>query len=93
MIPVLILGADDNLFFFSFFKTKLIGVQPINKVVIASGGQQRDSARDAHVSFLPQIPLPPGFHITSSSSPCYTVGLHWLSILNIAVCTCPSQTA
>ena len=35
----------------------------------------------------------PHCHITLSRIPtCYTVGPCWLFILNIAVCTCPSQT-
>ena len=31
-------------------------------------------------------------HNIEQSSPCYTVSLCWLSIFNIAVCPCPSQT-
>ena len=61
-----------------------------NNVVIVSGEQRRDSVIYIHVSILPQTPFP-------SRSPhnieCYTVGNCWLSILHIAVCTCPSQTA
>ena len=56
-----------------------------HNVVIVSGGQQRDSAIHIHVSTLPQTPFP-------SRLPHDTVGPCWLSILNIAVCTCPSQT-
>ena len=71
-----------------FFKKKNIGVQPINNVIV-SGGQQSDSAILTHVSFLPQIPLPSRLpHNIEQSSPCCIVGLGWLSILNIAVCTC-----
>ena len=41
---------------------------------------------------LPQTPLPSRLpHKIEQSSLCYTVGPYWLSILNIAVCTCPSQ--
>ena len=32
------------------------------------------------------------FHNNGQSSLCYTVGLCWLSILNLAMCTYPSQT-
>ena len=42
--------------------------------------------------FSPQTPLPPRLpHNIEQSSLCYTVGPCWLSILNRAVCTCPSQ--
>ena len=54
-------------------------------VVIVSGGQQRDSAIHIYVSTLPQTPFP-------SRLPHDIVGPCRLSILNIAVCTCPSQT-
>ena len=46
-----------------------------------------------HVSILFQILFP--FRLlqsTEQSSLCYTVGPCWLSILNIAMCTCQSQT-
>ena len=72
-----------------------IRVQPINNVVIltVSGGQQRNSAMHEHVSILLQTPLPSRLPCNiEQSSLCYTVGLYWLSILNIAQCTCPSQT-
>ena len=39
----------------------------------------------------PKLPFHPDCHIQQSCL-CYTVGPCWLSILNIAVCTCPSQT-
>ena len=45
-----------------------------------------------HVSILFQVLLP--FRLLQNmeeSSLCYTVGLCWLSILNIAVCICQSQ--
>ena len=59
--------------------------------MVVSGGQQRDSA--IHVSILPQTLLPSKLtHNIEQCSLSYTVGLCWLSILNIAVCTCPSQT-
>ena len=61
--------------------------------MIVSGGQQRDSAIYIHVSILPQTPQPSRIpQNTEQSSLCYTVGPHWLFILNTAVCTCPSQT-
>ena len=46
-----------------------------------------------HVPILPQTPLPSRLpHNIEESSLCYTVGPCWLSILNIAVSTCWSQT-
>ena len=45
-----------------------------------------------HVSILPQTLLPFTLpYNTEQSSLCYPVGYCWLSILNIAVCTCQSQ--
>ena len=62
-----------------------IGVQPVNSVVIVSGGQYRDSAIHIHVSSLPQTPLASRLpHNMKQSSLCYTVGPSWLSSLNIA---------
>ena len=43
-------------FIFNFFF--YVGVEPINNVVIVSGGRQRDSVVHIHVSILLQIPLP-----------------------------------
>ena len=61
--------------------------------MIVSGGQQRDSAIHIQVSILPQTPLPSRLSPnTEQSSLSYTVGPCCLSILNVAVCTCPSQT-
>ena len=80
---------------FLFLKDFLfyIGVYPINNVVTVSGAQQSDSAIRIHVSILPQTPLPSRLpHNIEKSSLCYAVGPCWLSILNIAVCTCQSQT-
>ena len=57
--------------------------------MIVSGEQRRDSAIHIHVSILPQTPLPSRLpHNIQQSSLCCTVGPCWLSILNIAVCTC-----
>ena len=70
-----------------------VGVQPMNNVVIASGEQQRDSAIHMQVSILPQTHLPSRLPCNiEQSSMSYTAGPCWLSTLNIAVCTCPSQT-
>ena len=61
--------------------------------MIVSSGQQRDSAIPIHVSILPKTPLPSRLQCNiEQSSLCYTVGPCWLSILNIAVFTCLSQT-
>ena len=65
----------------------------MNNVVIVSSRQQRDSAIHIHVSILPQTPFPSRLpHNIEQSSLCYTVHPCWLSVLNTAVCTCPSQT-
>ena len=64
----------------------------INKVVTVSGESLRDSAIHVQVPILPQTPFPPRlvhnsveFHVLYNRS--------FLSIiLNIAVCTSPSQT-
>ena len=91
------LGACTYFFVFNFNfltpKTCCTGVWPINKIVIFSSEQQRDSAIHIHVSVLPQTPfisrLP---HNIEQSSLCYTLSPCWLSILNIVVCTCPSHS-
>ena len=50
-----------------------IGIQPINNVAMVSGVQQSDSAMHTHASILPQLPSPPGSHM----SPAITV---WVCI-------------
>ena len=71
----------------------VVVVKPINNGVIVAGEQWRDSAIHVHVSILFQTPLPSRLpHNIEQSSMCCTVGPCWLSILNIAVCTCPVQT-
>ena len=61
--------------------------------MIVSGEEQRVSAIHGHVSILPQTPLPSRLpHNIEQSCLCCTVGPFWLSILNTAVCLCPSQT-
>ena len=80
-----------SFFFFNFLF--YIGVQLINNVVLVSGVQQSDSVIHIHVSILFQILFPFRLlHNIEQSSLCYTVGPCWLSMLNIAVCTCQSQT-
>ena len=65
----------------------------INNVVLVSGVQQSDSVIHIHVSILFQILFPlRSLHNIEQSPLCYTVGPCWLSILNIAVCTCQSQS-
>ena len=55
--------------------------------------QQRDSATHTPVSILPHTPFPSMLaHNIDQSSMCYTIGPYWSFILNIRVCTCPSQT-
>ena len=73
-------GNFDPLdFFFFFFNCLLcIGVWPNNRVVIVSGGQQRDPAIHMHVSILPQTPLPSRLpHSIEQSSLCYTKPFRW----------------
>ena len=78
--------ADEQLYFY-------FGVQLMNNVVMASSGEQRDSAIHIHVSILPRTPLPSSLsHNVEQSSLYCTVGPCWLSILSVAVCTHPSQT-
>ena len=66
----------------------------MNNVVLVSGVQQSDSVIHIHVSILFQILFP--FRLLQSieqSSLCYTVDPCRLSILNIVVCICQSQTS
>ena len=88
-------SSKQELYALSLLKTFyfVLGVYPINNVVIVSGKQRRDSAIHVHVSVLLQTPLPSKLpHSIEQSSMCCTIGPCWLTILNIAVCTCPSQT-
>ena len=65
----------------------------INNVVLVSRVQQSDSVIPIHVSILFQILFP--FRLLQNIEqryPCHTLGPCWLPILNIAVCTCQSQT-
>ena len=65
----------------------------INNVVLVLGVQQSDSVIHIHVSILFQILFPFRLlHCIEQSSLYYTAGPCWLSILNIAVCTCQPQT-
>ena len=105
MIALLDIGFLVESFYFFFNFLFFIGVELINDVVIIPGGQQRDSAIHIHVFILPQTPIPSSLlHNIEQSSLCYTVRpcwlsilflfiyLFWLSILNIAACTCQPQT-
>ena len=61
--------------------------------MIILGEQWRHSASHIHVSILSHDSSPTQLaHDLEQSSMCYTVGPWWLPILNIAVCTEPSQT-
>ena len=65
----------------------------MNNVVIGSGAQQSGSAIRIPISVLLPIPLSSRLpYYIEQTSMCYTVSLCWLHMLNIAVCTCPSQT-
>ena len=89
-------GTDNWDFFLSHaasFNFLYIGVELINYVVLVSGVQQSDSGLHIHVSILFHILFPyRSLQGIEQSSLCCTVGPCWLSILNIAVCTCQSQT-
>lgn len=65
-------------------------------VVFVSGTQQNDSVIYAYASIPLQILFPSRSFRSSKcskqSSLSYAVGPHWLTILNRAVYTCPSQT-
>ena len=84
-------GYYNNCFFKKNFLF-CIGVQPVNNIMIVSGGQQRDSAIHTHVSISTQTPLPSRLPDNiEQSSLCYTVGPFWLFVLNTVMCTSPSQ--
>ena len=92
-IPGLQVLLVPNISFFSFNILFYIGVQLVNNVVLVSGVQQSDSVIHTHVPILFQILFPIRLlQNIEQGSLCYTVGPCWLSILNIAVCTCQSQT-
>ena len=82
---------SHTVFFLTFYF--VLGYSRLtNNVMIVLGGLWRDSVIHIHVSIL-QTPLPSRLpHNIEQGSLCYTVGPYWQSILNIAVCTCPSQT-
>ena len=66
----------------------------INKVVFVSSAQQSDSSVHTHTPILSQTLFQ--FRLLSNieqSLLCYTVGPCWLSVYNIAACTCQSQTS
>ena len=76
-----------------FWKCYFIEVYSWLTILWVSGVQQSDSVIQICVSILFQILFP--FRLLQNaeqSSLCYRVGPWWLSILNIAVCTCQSQT-
>ena len=93
-IVLIIFCIKEHFFFFFFFSLlSCVKVQLINSVVIVSGEQWRDLAIHMHVSILPQTPFPPRLqHSVEQVSMCSMVGPCWLSIVNMAVCTCPFQT-
>ena len=65
---------------FSFFKENFMFILECRQLIV-SGGQQRDSAIQIHVSIFPQTPLPSRMpHNVEQSSPCHTVVHCWLSI-------------
>ena len=85
-------GAGPIAYFLTFYF--VLGYSWLtNNIVTVSGEQWRDSAIHIQVSILPRTPLPSRLpHNTRQNSMCCTIASCWLSILNIAVCTCWSQT-
>ena len=85
-------NETDTMFLFFFQEITFLfytGVQFINNMVLVSGEQQSDSVIHIHVSIPFQILFPLRLlHNIEQGSLCYTVGPCWLSILNIAACTC-----
>ena len=81
-----------NFYFFLILKAFCIGVWPINSVVVVLGKQRRDSAIHIHGSILPQTALPSRLPHNRAEFHVQSVGASWLSILNIAMCTWPSQS-
>ena len=74
----------NPLFFFNFLFS--MGIQPV------SSEHRRDSVIHLHIAMLPQTSLPSRIPCNiEQSSTGYRAGPCWLSILNLAVCTCPSQ--
>ena len=67
-------GGWNEEYLFTYLSFKLfifVGGIAINKVVIVSGEQRRDSAMHTHVSVLSQTPLPSRLpHITEQNSLC-----------------------
>ena len=79
--------------FVFIFSVPFFILQFINYVVLVSGVQQSDSLIHINASILCQICFP--FKLSQSTeqrSLCYIQCPCCLSILNIAVCTCQSQT-
>ena len=80
-------------FFFNFYFALEYSQLTISDVTF-SGRQQRDSVIYKHVYILRHIPLSSRqLHSNRQSSLCYTVGLCWLSILNIAIFIYQYQTS
>ena len=78
----------DRLFCFKLNFLFYIGVWPINDVMVDIGGQQRVSHTYTCIHSPPNS-LPSRLpHIIEQSSLSYVLGLRWLSILNIAECSC-----
>jgi len=88
---ITLLFIPNSFFVPSNFKLLFcIGVQPINNAVIVSGEQL---GTQLYIPFLPWEPLSSRLaYNTEQSSMCLTICLCRLSILNIAVCTWPSQS-
>ena len=82
---------NDWVFFFFFLNfSSCIGIYLIKKQCCDNlGKQQRDSGIYLY-PFSPKLPYHSDYHKTLSRVP---VGPCWLLILNIAVCTCLSQTS
>ena len=65
------------------------GIQPRSPALQVDSLPTELSGKSKHASTLSQNLSPiRSLHNIEQNSLCYTVGLYWLSILNIAVCTC-----
>ena len=70
-----------------------MGLYLIFNIVLVSSVQKSDSIIHTHISILFQILFSSGLlQNVEQTSLCYTVGPCWLSIFNVVMCLCQSQT-
>ena len=68
------------------------GPEPMSPALVGRFFTTEPPGKPIHVSILAHLPSHPSCHMTSSRIPSYT-GPFLLSVLNGAVCACPSQTS